>query len=316
MALPDYQTLMLPVLRIAAEGETTLPQVVEAVASEFGVTSEERELTIQSGTQTLLYNRVAWAKTYLAKAGLVQSPRRGVFEATTRGRELLASGIQGIDATVLRTFGEFREWTERSGTAESTVETPADDAVARTPEETIPQAIRLAESRLSDKLLQRLVLGTPAFFERVIVDVLVGMGYGGTREDAAQHLGMSGDRGVDGVVHQDMLGLDSIYLQAKRYAIDRPVAPAEIREFLGALVGRGASKGVFVTTSTYSTEARKFAAEVRQQRVVLIDGQELARIMIRHGIGVRITETFYLRQLDADFWGRPGGAGTGEADDD
>ncbi|MDQ0316824.1 restriction endonuclease [Amorphus orientalis] len=306
MTIPDYQTLMLPVLRLAAEGETRVPDVAERIADDLGLTPEEREELLPSGRQRLLHNRVHWAKTYMGKAGLIASPARGRFVATEKGRALLATSPERIDVTLLMQEPAFREFYKPESTAaeqDGAEAKPVDTASSRTtPEERIDAAYASLHAALRDELLQRILANGPSFFEHLIVDLLVAMGYGGSHKDAAAQLGRSGDGGVDGIVNEDRLGLERIYVQAKRYAPGNPVGRPDVNAFVGSLVGLGASKGVFVTTSTFSQPASEYVRHLAQ-RVILIDGQELADLMIEHGVGVRSYRTVEFKRLDEDFFG-------------
>jgi restriction system protein len=308
LALPDYQQLMLPVLKLAAQGETRVPLAAETIADELGLTAEQRDEILPSGKQRILHNRIHWAKFYMAKAGLIESPMRGVFRATQVGKDLLSRGISSLNVEVLQTFPAFADFYKSSVNAERKGElTPVEDATAShaTPEEQIDGAQALLHSVLRADLLQRILDNGPSFFERVIVDLLVGMGYGGSHESAAQRLGKSGDGGVDGVVDEDRLGLDRIYVQAKRYAPGNTVQRPEIQAFVGSLVGFGATKGVFVTTSAYSSGAREYVRHL-PQRVILIDGSRLTELMIEHGVGVRTSRVISIKRLDEDFFEEAG----------
>ena len=304
LALPDYQQLMLPVLKLAALGETRVPLAAERIADEFGLSVEERNELLSSGKQRILHNRVHWSKFYMSKAGLIESPKRGIFRATQAGRDFLARGAPVLNVEVLKTIPAFAEFYSASGQSQSQSELQLSEVAAAshaTPEEQIDGAQALLHSALSADLLQRVLDNAPSFFERVIVDLLVGMGYGGNHESAAQRLGKSGDGGVDGVVDEDRLGLDRIYVQAKRYAPGNTVQRAEIQAFVGSLVGFGATKGVFVTTSSYSSGAREYVRHL-PQRVILIDGSRLTELMIEHGVGVRTTREIAIKRLDEDFF--------------
>jgi restriction system protein len=242
------------------------------------------------------------------KAGLVKFPSRGTFVATETGRTLLASNPSKVDVEVLRQYPSFEEFF--SGTHEPAVEkipetipTPSGSSTApsATPEEQIEKAFLTVQSALRTELLQRIMQNTPAFFEGLIIELLVKMGYGGSRPDAAAQLGRSGDGGVDGVINEDRLGLDRVYLQAKRYADGNVVGRPEVQKFVGSLVGMGATKGVFVTTSNFSGDAIEFARHLIQ-RVILIDGQRLAELMIEHGVGVRLSRAIEFKRLDENFF--------------
>jgi restriction system protein len=304
--IPDYQTLMLPVLRLAAESETRVADVSERIADDLGLTQAERDELLPSGRQRLLHNRIHWAKFYMSKAGLIASPARGRFVATDKGKALLATSPERIDVALLMQEPEFREFYRNEGAAideNGTPVKPVQDTSSRTtPEEQIDVAYASMQAALRDELLQRILSNSPAFFEQLIVDLLVAMGYGGSHKDAAAQLGRSGDGGVDGIVNEDRLGLDRIYVQAKRYAPGNAVGRPDVNGFVGSLVGLGATKGVFVTTSTFSQPARDYVKHL-SQRIILIDGEELADLMIEHGVGVRSYRTVEFKRLDEDFFG-------------
>lgn len=303
MAIPDYQTLMLPVLQVAAEGETRVPLAADVIADRIGLTEAEREEPLPSGKQKLLHNRIHWAKFYMTKAGLLDQPKRGVFVASVGGRDLLRKSPVRIDVEMLKAYPAFMEfYRQTAAKAEPDQQVAVDEASnsASTPEEQIDAAQSVLNTALKAELLQRVLEQSPHFFERLIVDLLVAMGYGGSHESAARQLGRSGDAGIDGVIDEDRLGLDRIYVQAKRYAstiVGRP----EIQGFVGSLVGESASKGVFVTTSAFSKQAVDYARGI-QQRVILIDGQRLTELMIEFGVGVRVSRVVEVKRLDEDFF--------------
>jgi restriction system protein len=306
MAIPDYQTLMLPVLRLAAKGETRVPEVEERVAEEFALAPEERDQLLPSGRQRILHNRVHWAKFYLGKAGLLASPRRGRFVATEAGHALLATEPDRIDVKRLLEFPSFKEFYLGDHGEETASETPENGAtvqipVRATPEEQIESAYAAMQSALRTDLLQRILTNSPSFFESVIIDLLLAMGYGGSLRSAAEQLGRTGDGGVDGVISEDRLGLDRVYVQAKRYDPGNTVGRPDVQGFVGSLVGLGATKGVFVTTSTFSAHAIDFVRHL-SQRVILIDGQQLADLMIEHNVGVRVSRAIEFKRLDEDFF--------------
>lgn len=303
MPIPDYQALMLPVLREAAGGETRVPAAADRIADQLGLSEEEREEMLPSGRQRVLHNRMHWAKFYMTKAGLIDSPSRGRFVASEEGHALLAQKPPSIDVEVLSTFPAFRDWYQKTGEAAGAEEPATKAAVASeaTPEEQIDAAYAAIQAALKADLLQRVLAQTPAFFERLIVDLLVAMGYGGTHDRAALQLGKSGDGGVDGVVDEDRLGLDRIYVQAKRYAPHVGVGRPEIQGFVGSLVGLGATKGVFVTTSALSAPAVEYVRHLLQ-RVILIDGEQLAELLVEHDVGVRVSRTIAVKRVDEDFF--------------
>lgn len=308
VAIPDYQTLMLPVLKLAAEGEWRVPKAAEEIADKFGLTDEEREEMLPSGRQRVLHNRIHWAKLYMSRAGLISSPKRGVFSASDEGKALLAKNPASIDNETLKAYPAFVEFQKASASGQAKDEQPIAKAAATssaTPEEQIDAAQAVLHSALRSELLQRILDNSPLFFEHLIVDLLVAMGYGGTHENAALKLGKSGDNGVDGVIDEDRLGLDRIYVQAKRYAETNSVQRPEVQGFVGSLVGFGATKGVFVTTSSFSSGARQYAEQI-PQRIILIDGKRLTDLMIEHDVGVRISRAVKVKRIDEDFFGEAG----------
>ncbi len=309
MPIPDYQTLMLPVLRLA-QAETRVSDLLDPIAEAFGLTPDEREQLLPSGRQRLLANRVHWAKTYLAKAGLVSSTRRGWFVLSDAGRDLISRNPERVDNSVLYTFPSFREFVQGGRSEAAGNDLPSREIVTvpsqahvpeATPEELIETAFVALQAALRSELLSRILQNSPDFFETVIVDLLVAMGYGGSRQNAATKLGRSGDGGVDGVINEDALGLDRVYVQAKRYAPTSGVGRPDVQAFVGSLVGLGASKGIFVTTSGFSAQALDYAKHL-PQRVVLIDGRRLADLMIEHDVGVRRTRRLDFKRVDEDFF--------------
>ncbi|MDR2871807.1 MAG: restriction endonuclease [Xanthomonadaceae bacterium] len=306
MTIPDYQTIMLPVLRLAAEGEQRVADVADRVADEFDLTLEEREMLLPSGRQRILHNRVHWAKFYMSKAGLIASPARGRFVATEAGRALLATRPARVDVDLLLQYPAFHAFHkgERNGLDDKSGQASLSNAAqseSTTPEEQIEAAYQATQSALRAELLDRIGQNGPAFFEQLIIDVLVAMGYGGSHKNAAMQLGRSGDGGVDGVINEDRLGLDRVYVQAKRYAPGNTVGRPDVQTFVGSLVGLGATKGVFVTTSDFSVQARDFVRHL-SQRVILINGAQLAELMIEHDVGVRVSRTVEFKRLDEDFF--------------
>lgn len=305
MPIPDYQSLMLPVLRAATQGAVRIGDAVERLAIELALTAEERATLLPSGRQTLFSNRVHWAKTYLAKAGLVEAPRRGHFRITERGRQALAENPARIDNEFLKKYEEFRDFLRKS--AEGRHDDATDAALPvplpddRTPDEIMRNAHQSVEKALRQDVLERIQAAPPDFFERLVVNLLVEMGYGGTIEGAGRALGRSGDDGVDGVIDQDALGLDRVYIQAKRYASNNRVSAGAIRDFSGSLDLHRANKGLFVTTSDFTDDARSTAGKLRSH-IVLINGDQLAALMVRYNVGVRIEETLHVKRIDEDFF--------------
>jgi restriction system protein len=311
VSIPDYQSLMLPVLVMASKGETSAPQAEQKIADDFGLTLEERSQILPSGRQRVLHNRVHWAKFFMTKAGLLVSPRRGRFVATEAGRALLATNPDRIDVQRLLAYPPFREFYSTSqGSEEQSIDnapnsSPTTPAIVHapeaTPEERIEAAYASMQSVLKADLLQRILANSPSFFETLIIELLVAMGYGGSRRSAATQLGRSGDGGVDGVINEDRLGLDRVYVQAKRYNAGTTVGRPEVQSFVGSLVGLGATKGVLVTTSSFSTQATDYVRHLRE-RVILIDGQRLAELMTEHNVGVRVSRAIEFKRLDEDFF--------------
>lgn len=304
MPIPDYQSLMLPVLQRAADGERQVPEIADQIADELELTQAERDQLLPSGRQRLLHNRIHWAKFYMTKAGLIESPRRGRFSITDLGRQLLAKNPQRINNELLLTYPMFSEFYRSEAAApdqNATAGPEVASAPLSTPEEMIEKAYEALQSALKGELLSRVLQNTPTFFENVIVDLLVAMGYGGSHRNASQQLGRTGDGGVDGVINEDRLGLDRVYVQAKRYAPGNSVGRPEIQAFIGSLVGLGANKGVFVTTSSFSAQAVEYASRI-PQRVILIDGRKLSELMVEHNVGVRMGRQIEFKRLDEDFF--------------
>jgi restriction system protein len=300
MSIPDYQVLMLPVLEVAAKGETSVPQAETEIAARFKLTEDERQAMLPSGRQRVLHNRIHWAKFYLGKAGLLDTPRRGRFVVSAEGRQLLATQPAKIDTQHLLTIPAFREFYRNSQTEDNSETAPVAPAKA-TPEEVVEAAFNKAQAALRGELLDRILQNSPTFFETLIVDLLVAMGYGGSHKNASEQLGRAGDGGVDGVINEDVLGLDRVYVQAKCYSPGTSVGRPEVQAFTGSLVGLGATKGVFVTTSAFSAPAIDFAARL-PQRIILIDGKRLTELMIEHSVGVRTSRTLSFKRLDEDFF--------------
>jgi restriction system protein len=307
MPIPDFQTLMLPVLRLSAEKEWRISDAVERLAGDYNLSQKERGALLPSGRQATFANRVGWAKSYLVKAGLIKPTKRAHFCISEQGRGVLVSPPERITIKFLSQFPDFELFRKaRESGNEATDEQLADltHESSLTPDETIRSAYALLEQELADELLMRIRSGTPAFFEKLVVRLLVAMGYGGSVSEAEVQkalVGGSGDGGVDGVIDQDILGLDRIYVQAKRYAEGNNVGASAIREFFGSLDRFKASKGLFVTASTYTEAARKEAAQL-SKRLVLVDGSQLARLMIRNSVGCRVEETLEIKKIDEEFF--------------
>jgi restriction system protein len=300
MAIPDYQSIMLPFLKFAGDGEEhSLRETIEVLADEFELTDEERTQLLPSGQQTTFDNRVGWARTYLKKAGLLKSTRRGYYQISDRGKEVLEENPPEINNAYLKQFPAFVEFTrpkQREG--EGSVEEEGKDT--RTPEEEIEAAYQTVRQGLVVELLQTIKEHSPVFFERLVIDLLVKMGYGGTRKDAGEAIGRSGDGGIDGIIKEDRLGLDIVYIQAKRWD-DATVGRPEIQKFAGALQGQRARKGIFITTSTFSEAAQEYVSRI-DSKIVLIDGETLAQLMIDYNIGVAPVASYELKRIDSDYF--------------
>ncbi len=307
MSLPTHQDMMLPLLRLVADGkEHRASDAVERLADEFGLSEEERRTVLASGRRTVMEDRVGWARTYLKQAGLIDQTRRGWFHITEAGRTLLAEKPERVDTTLLRRYPAFCAFLNRSRNGVEPQPGPMppatnidDPAVQVPPREAIARAYDALRSEVEAELLQWVKRGSPRFFEQLVVDLLIAMGYGGSRADAGRAVGQSGDGGIDGIINEDRLGLDVIYLQAKRWeaAVGRP----EIQKFVGALQGVRASKGVFITTSSFTKDARDYARNL-PVKIILIDGALLAALMFDHGVGVARVESFEIKRLDGDYF--------------
>ena len=301
MAVPGYQTVMLPLLKLAADGqEYRFRDAVEILADELSLTPDERSELLPSGRQSLFSNRVGWASTYLKQAGVLEAPRRGLLRITQRGRDLLKEKPTKIDVSLLERFPEFLEFRgKRRHTNQSSQPESAAAQSTETPEDALSNAYYSLRAELEAQLLEEIGHASPAFFEQLVVDLLVKMGYGGSHQDAGRAIGRSGDGGIDGIINEDRLGLDVIYIQAKRW--ESTVGRPEIQKFAGALQGHRARKGVFITTSTFSREALEYAALI-ESRIILIDGDRLTNLMVDHGVGVSTVGTYEVKRVDSDYF--------------
>jgi restriction system protein len=304
MAIPDFQSIMLPLLNLMADKQIwRLRDAVNQLAGDYKLTEEERAALLPSGRAPLFYNRVAWAKTHLAKAGVVASVSRGQMQITDRGLSLLAENPTAISLKTLQRFPEFVKF--RDGPVNGDAEIiPGPIAVSSSeetvpPEEQLEQAHSALVSTLISDVVDMLKSSTPLRFEQIVVDVITSMGYGGSRQEAGKAIGKSGDEGIDGIINEDRLGLDTIYLQAKRW--ENPVGRPEIQKFVGALAGQQASKGIFITTSAFTREAEDYARKI-PQKVILLNGAQLARLMIEHNVGVSTVATYELKKIDSDYF--------------
>lgn len=297
--IPDYQKIMLPLLRRLEDGaEHSMRELINALAVEFGLTEEERKQLLPSGVQPVFDNRVGWARTYLLKAGLLESPRRGIVKITDRGRQVLAQKPEKIDNNFLYQFEDIRPFLSKNRDNVK-IDDPPELSMNATPVESIEREYRRLREELAEELLQLVKKSSPRFFEHLVVQLLVAMGYGGSHHEAAKAIGQTRDEGIDGVINEDRLGLDVVYIQAKRW--DTSVGRPEIQKFVGALQGKRAKKGIFITTSTFSKEAREYASTI-DIKVVLIDGRELVDLMIDYDVGVVTQTTYRLKKIDYDFF--------------
>lgn len=301
--IPSYQEFMRPFLEIAhqADGkEVRLRDVINQLADKFCLSEAEREETLPSGRQSVLDNRVGWAKTYLTKAGLLETTRRAYFVITARGISALQDTSVKIDNDYLKQFDEFLAFRQKANDSDTpSVDIATDQDI--TPDEALRAAYKKINDALAQDILDRTRKVTPVFFEDLLIELLVSMGYGGTGEGAAHALGKTGDDGVDGVIDQDPLGVDQIYIQAKRYAQGNNVSAGDIRDFFGALNLKKAQKGIFMTTSDFTASARETAQNLGT-RIVLINGTELAKLMLRYNIGTRDEQVLHLRKIDEEFF--------------
>jgi restriction system protein len=300
MSIPDFQTLMRPLLEFAADGKLHSNQEVrEGLANKFRLTDQELIELLPSGRQTIFSNRVAWAKVYLSHAGLLDAPQRGHFKISNRGREVLENGPERITVGYLEKFPEFREF--RTPTKKETAASPRvePEGADQTPEELLEAAHLRLRSDLSTDLIGRVKKCSPQFFERLVVELMLKMGYGGSRKEAGEAVGASGDEGIDGVINEDRLGLDTVYLQAKRW--EGTVGRPEIQKFVGALHGKRAKKGVFITTGVFSSECREYVRNI-EPKVVLIDGNQLAEFMIDFNVGVDPVTSYEIKRVVSDYF--------------
>lgn len=303
MAVPGFQSFMRPILELLSDGRPlAFAEMVETVADRMGLTEEDRAEQLPSGKQRRYANRIGWAKTHLAKAKLVETPRRGIVQITDRGRSMLAAD-EPIDVDALRAFPEYVEFKDGTGDSSDDATTANLDTNGdgdATPDERLAQLIGSLNGALAKELLEQLVAKEPAFFEGVVVKLLVKMGYGGTVKDAGKAIGKSGDGGIDGIIKQDRLGLDNVYIQAKRYQPGNSVGAGEVRNLAGALQIRRATKGVLITTSHFTDDAWSTAKQIGN--IVLVDGKRLAELMIEFDLGVSTEATYQVKKIDQDFF--------------
>jgi restriction system protein len=303
MPVPDFQSIMLPLLQQFGDGnEHSIHEVFDNLMQIFSLSEQEVNELLPSGKQTTFYNRVGWARTYLAKSGLLEMPRRTFYKITERGCDVLESHPIRIDMKYLEQFPEYIEFREREGTrrrAHSDDDENAHQTESKTPEEMLEYAYQEIRDNLAQEVLTLVKKSSPSFFERLVVELLVNMGYGGSRREAARAVGQTGDEGIDGIIDEDRLGLDAIYVQAKRW--ESVVGRPEIQKFVGALMGKRARKGIFITTSSFTNDAISYVSNI-DFKVVLIDGKRLAEFMIDYNVGVTESTVYQLKRIDSDYF--------------
>ena len=300
MPIPDFQKIMLPILNILSDQKLyAFKDVVDLLSSEFKLTTSELNELLPSGTQPIFRNRVAWAKTYLKKAELVFSEKRGTIQITERGLSLLKEKPEEITTEFLKRYSEFRPFIKRDRGVDFEDIKEASSTDKATPEEQLEYAHQELKRDLADDLLKSIMACSPAFFERLVVDLLIKMGYGGSRKDAGEAIGRTGDGGIDAIIKEDRLGLDTIYIQAKRW--EQTVPTREIRDFAGALLEKKSRKGVFIATSTFSKSAYEFVGNI-EKKIILIDGNKLAELMIEYNVGISTQKVIEINKIDSDYF--------------
>jgi restriction system protein len=296
---------MLPLLRLAEERQTelTTDDAVEALAVRLGLSDDDFKEMLPSGVQRTFVNRVGWAATYMKKAGLLEPTRRGYYRITPRGKELLQKNPRTVNVSLLKQYPEFCEFQQLKGTRRGAREDASggpSDVSSATPSEALETAYENLRDELVDELLARLKKSSPSFFERIVVELLVKMGYGGSRADAGKAIGKTGDGGIDGIIKEDKLGLDVVYIQAKRWD-NNPVGRPDVMQFAGALQAQKANKGIFITTSRFTDDARAYVSQIGS-KIVLIDGEQLSHLMVEHDVGVSTVSQCPVKRIDADYF--------------
>ncbi|MBM4463037.1 MAG: restriction endonuclease [Chloroflexi bacterium] len=300
MAIPDYQSIMLPLLKhLSDQRERGNEQTVKALADEFGLTTEERKRLLASGQQTVFANRIGWAKVYLKKAGLIESRRRGLYKITQRGTEVLKQNPQSVDNRFLMRFPDFVTFIRPKKSPPGSAGSEKGLGDDKTPEEYLEYGYQEIRRQLADEILRRIKECPSDFFEKLVVDLLLRMGYGGSRHDAGRSIGKSGDGGIDGIIKEDKLGLDAVYIQAKRW--ENNVSRPEVQKFAGALQGVRARKGILITSSDFTKEAEDYVKTI-ENKIVLLNGTQLAELMIDHDIGVTRVAAYELKRIDSDYF--------------
>ncbi len=299
--IPDFQSIMLPMLKLLEDGSTkTLNEVVRTLAQHFNLTEEDLKIKVPSGQMGLFRNRVGWTRSYLKKAGLIHYPERGVYKITDEGKDYLASNPKELRKKQLAKFPKYQEWRKTFNSKDSKQEQFPDNS-NQTPEEILAASVSELRNELATELLDKLKENSFSYFEGFVIQLLQKMGYGEFREDSAEHTGQSGDEGIDGIISQDRLGLENVYIQAKRFTSGSVGSP-DIRNFIGSLALKGVTKGVFLTTSRFSESAEKTARDSKQQKIVLIDGKQLTELAIEYNLGVQVDQTIEIKKIDLDYF--------------
>ncbi len=302
MAIPTYERIMLPLLEVLKDNKIyTNNECIDVLAKKLNITEEEKNLCFPSGKKRIFYDRVNWAKTYMKKAGLVEAPRRGAVRITKLGLELLKENPKELKTKDLLRYDSFYEFVSSSNREENHNENNGVSLNEKTPSEEIANAFEKLKNSLADEILEKINSCSFEFFEKLVIELLIKMGYGVSREEAGRATKKTGDEGIDGIINEDRLGLDSIYIQAKRWK-DTVVGRPEIQKFSGALDTPGASKGIFITTSTFSKEAREYVKAINTKNIVLIDGMQLAQYMIEFNVGVSTEMVYEVKKIDIDYF--------------
>lgn len=298
--IPGFQKMMLPLLRFAGDKqEHSTTDALDAIAKEFGINEEQKNQLLPSGNQKVFYNRVFWAKAYLKMAGLIENTKRAHFKITERGLNTLRENPPEINLKYLKKFPDYVELSESWKKDNSKSESNEDESIPQTPEESLESSFQDIQKTLAQELISKIKACSPPFFERMVIELLVAMGYGGSRIDAGKAIGKSGDEGIDGIIKEDKLGLDVIYIQAKRW--ENVVGRPEIQKFIGALAGQGAKKGIFITTSRFTNDAKEYIPR-NETKIVLIDGDQLANLLIDYNLGVSTQAVYELKKVDSDYF--------------
>lgn len=302
--IPDFQSIMLPLLKIISDGkEHKLRNVINDISTHFSLTEDEKSQLLPSANQAVIDNRVGWARTYLKKAGLLDTPKRGFLIILEQGKTILATNPEKIDIKLLQTLPHFKEWqssyANKEDAEEIAVTGKAEIETGSTPEELLEYSFIKLQNELVAEVLEKVKTANPSFFEILVIDLLLKMGYGGSRKEAGQVMGKSGDGGIDGLIKEDKLGLDTIYVQAKRW--ENTVTISQVRDFAGSLLSKKAKKGVFLTTSSFPSSAIEFVSSI-EPKIRLIDGKELAELMIEYNVGVSVKKNYEIKKLDTDYF--------------